>query len=81
MADVEELKKKIESLQSRSNALENALRTIQAAVTDEPHPLLTHPDAGTLPCENCHTTAEETTVPEIEEEVLDAFGMEFRLRC
>ena len=39
-AAVEDLKKKIEELTQRSGALENALRTLFAAVSDEPHPLL-----------------------------------------
>ncbi|OBZ79070.1 putative transcriptional regulatory protein C1F7.11c [Grifola frondosa] len=40
LADAEELHKKIEQLRSRSTALEDALRSLQAAVSDEPHALL-----------------------------------------
>ena len=40
LADAEELHKKIERLRDRCAKLEDGLRTLQAAVTDEPHPLL-----------------------------------------
>ena len=86
VADVEDLKKKIETLTSRCKVLETALRTLQAAVSDAPHPLLTEQTEGETASSS---TAVDTTPPTIdssqntessvsaqeEEDVLDAFGM------
>ncbi|KAI0354704.1 hypothetical protein OH77DRAFT_1425802 [Trametes cingulata] len=80
VADVEDLKKKIEQLQNRSNALENALRTIQAAVSDEPHPLLQEGENGATssssesPASHFSPPSDATTLSAEEEDVLDAFG-------
>ncbi|KAI0828999.1 fungal-specific transcription factor domain-containing protein [Trametes gibbosa] len=83
VADVEDLKKKIEQLKSRSAALENALRTIQAAVSDEPHPLLREAENGTGGGSNSSDSpASQTNGSPVdgpvlsadEEDVLDAFG-------
>ncbi|PCH34306.1 hypothetical protein WOLCODRAFT_95215 [Wolfiporia cocos MD-104 SS10] len=76
LADAEELHKKIERLRERSAALEEALRTLQAAVSDEPHPLLR---------ENAMAvgSSERASGPSIsagpllsrdDEDILDAFG-------
>ncbi|KAI0714759.1 hypothetical protein C8Q76DRAFT_618064 [Earliella scabrosa] len=83
VADVEELKKKIDQLQTRSNALESALRIIQAAVSDEPHPLLC--DNADMPMCSSHMSSPSGSgdsppsndVPALtaeEEDALDAFG-------
>ncbi|EJF67345.1 hypothetical protein DICSQDRAFT_151630 [Dichomitus squalens LYAD-421 SS1] len=81
VADVEDLKKKIDTLQTRSNALETALKTLQAAVSDEPHPLLLQDDACPLsmfyssssPADSPtnHSSDSQQT---LEEDVLDVFG-------
>ena len=46
-AKFQELQKKIERLRGRVKALEGALRTLQADVSDEPHPLLLDTDEST----------------------------------
>ena len=88
VADVEDLKKKIDQLQTRSNALETALRTIQAAVSDEPHPLLCE-NAGVSVVAHCGSGSDcssicgqspqaDASVPHLtaeEEDALDAFGV------
>ncbi|KAI0756451.1 hypothetical protein C8Q80DRAFT_1128643 [Daedaleopsis nitida] len=80
VADVEDLKKQIDQLQSRSNALETALKTLQAAVSDEPHPLLTdNPDLHMLACcsdsPSADTMSQESSSLSVDEEdALDAFG-------
>lgn len=83
VADVEELKNKIEQLQTRSNALETALRTLQATVSDIPHPLL-EDNAG--PPGAYFSSSPSVDTPSTnggsrlqvsigeEEDVLDAFG-------
>ncbi|KAI0640171.1 fungal-specific transcription factor domain-containing protein [Trametes polyzona] len=81
VADVEELKKKIEQLKKRSATLEDALRSIQAAVSDEPHPLLREGENGSS-SSSANSPASQTNGSPIEgpslsadeEEVLDAFG-------
>ena len=86
VADVEELKKKLEQMQTRSNALETALRTLQATVSDIPHPLLeenagppgasfaSSPSMDT-PISSGASPTQETSMAVDEEDVLDAFGM------
>ncbi|KAI1790935.1 fungal-specific transcription factor domain-containing protein [Ganoderma leucocontextum] len=82
VADVEELKNKIDQLQTRSNALETALRTLQATVSDIPHPLLeenTGPPSAYLSASppidtpGSSGTSQQTSTAD-EEDVLDAFG-------
>ncbi|KAI0673870.1 fungal-specific transcription factor domain-containing protein [Trametes maxima] len=85
VADVEDLKKKIVQLESRSKTLEDALRTIQSAVSDEPHPLLqegesTNGAAGAGSSSSSPASQHHFSPPEVptltpdEEDVLDAFG-------
>ncbi|KAI0778885.1 hypothetical protein BD413DRAFT_120973 [Trametes elegans] len=81
VADVEDLKKKIEQLQNRSKALENALQLIQAAVSDQPHPLLQegaeNGTANSPDSFSSHSAGSPTDVPPLtaeEEDVLDSFG-------
>ena len=83
VADVEELKKKIDQLQTRSNALESALKTLQSAVSDDPHPLLQDnpgPMAmcpGASPCIDSPSSANgdsQQALTAEEEDALDAFG-------
>ena len=85
---VEELKKKIDQLQTRSNALESALRIIQAAVSDEPHPLLC--DNADMPMCSSHMSSPSGSgdsppsndVPALtaeEEDALDAFGSSWKI--
>ncbi|KZT73240.1 hypothetical protein DAEQUDRAFT_662513, partial [Daedalea quercina L-15889] len=76
LADAEELHKKIERLRERCTKLEDALRTLQAAITDEPHPLLrdestmdTTPSAG-----SSGSSPSGPLLTEEDEEILDAFG-------
>ncbi|KAH9897653.1 fungal-specific transcription factor domain-containing protein [Cubamyces lactineus] len=86
VADVEDLKKKIEQLQNRSKTLEDALRTIQAAVSDEQHPLLVEGENGaasspsasasaSMSSPSSNESASEAPSLTVEEaDVLDAFG-------
>ncbi|KAI8981352.1 hypothetical protein BD414DRAFT_419588 [Trametes punicea] len=81
VADVEELKKKVAALQERSQALESALRTLQAAVSDDPHPLLQNGEAGPSSCSsaspssiNNGSTPDASSLSAEEVDVLDAFG-------
>ncbi|PIL31283.1 transcription factor [Ganoderma sinense ZZ0214-1] len=85
VADVEELKKKLEQMETRSNALETALRTLQATVSDIPHPLLQEnagppgahfsasPSADT-PASSGGSGSQQGPMMSDEEDVLDAFG-------
>lgn len=73
LADAEELHKKVERLRARSAALEDALRTLQAAVSDEPHPLLLEDSMQITERQNGSST-EGPLLSREEEEVLDAFG-------
>ncbi|EIW63909.1 uncharacterized protein TRAVEDRAFT_157688 [Trametes versicolor FP-101664 SS1] len=84
VADVEDLKNKIDQLKGRSAALENALRTIQAAISDEPHPLLREGENGAgsggsaaESPSSSHANGSPGDIPALsadEEDVLDAFG-------
>ncbi|KAI0652601.1 fungal-specific transcription factor domain-containing protein [Trametes meyenii] len=86
VADVEDLKKKIAQLEGRSKTLEDALRTIQSAVSDEPHPLLqegestngaatTGSSSESSPASHNHFSPPEVpTLTPDEEDILDAFG-------
>lgn len=84
VADVEDLKNKIDQLKGRSAALENALRTIQAAISDEPHPLLREGENGAGSSgsaaespSSSHANGSPGDIPALsadEEDVLDAFG-------
>ncbi|KZT08809.1 uncharacterized protein LAESUDRAFT_648494 [Laetiporus sulphureus 93-53] len=76
LADAEELQKKIERLRNRSTALEEALRTLQAAVSDEPHPLLQESSiqAGPAECSPSRGVPDGPLLSREDEEILDAFG-------
>lgn len=76
LADTEGLYKKIESLRKRVTELEDALRSLQAAVTDEPHPLL-YDDADQMnaSADRSGNIPDGPLLSAEEEEVLDAFGM------
>lgn len=79
LADAEELHQKIQRLRDRSATLEEALRTLQAAVSDDPHPLLQndsdspsstavdHSSSSSSPADGPRLSSEE-------ERILDAFG-------
>ncbi|EGN93676.1 hypothetical protein SERLA73DRAFT_163437 [Serpula lacrymans var. lacrymans S7.3] len=83
LANTEELHSKIEGLTSRIRELEDALRIVQAEISDRPHPLLQNNIADLL-----RDTTSATNVPELSqndpqvppsdksenEAVLDAFG-------
>lgn len=76
-ADAEELQKKIERLRSRVGELEAALEKLQAAVSDEPHPLLLNAfetinasSAPTLP----RRADSQPSVSREEDDFVDAFG-------
>ncbi|RPD64668.1 hypothetical protein L226DRAFT_565357 [Lentinus tigrinus ALCF2SS1-7] len=85
VADVEDLKKKIETLTDRCKVLENALRTLQAAISDNPHPLLvdnpedssssssTAVDPSPPPIDSSPNIEPPTPIRE-EEDITDAFG-------
>ncbi|TFK85568.1 hypothetical protein K466DRAFT_587982 [Polyporus arcularius HHB13444] len=85
VADVEDLKNKIEALTNRNKALETALRTLQAAVSDNPHPLLVENSEGspsssspavdfTPPPLDDSPSIEPSVPMQEEEDLLDAFG-------
>ncbi|KAI0732426.1 fungal-specific transcription factor domain-containing protein [Fomitopsis betulina] len=77
LADVEGLHKKIERLRARCTTLEDGLRTLQAAVTDDPHPLLRDDlDTSTesSPSASGAPPPEGPLLTQEDEEFLDAFG-------
>ncbi|CCL98901.1 uncharacterized protein FIBRA_00908 [Fibroporia radiculosa] len=76
LADAEELHKKIDRLRSRSAALEDALRTLQASVCDEPHPLLAQEDGMQVsPSERSSASpAHASSAPREDEDFIDVFG-------
>ncbi|KAH9932118.1 uncharacterized protein BXZ73DRAFT_90043 [Epithele typhae] len=78
VADVEDLKKKIAELSTRSSQLENALRTIHAAISDEPHPLLIDASAvntsAATPPDSSNSNVDGPSLTSEEADVLDAFG-------
>lgn len=74
-ADAEELHKKIDRLRKRVTSLEDALRVLQSAVSDDPHPLLVED----MMDDNTGTQRKSSplTGPPLsreDEEFLDAFG-------
>ncbi|KAH8099453.1 fungal-specific transcription factor domain-containing protein [Cristinia sonorae] len=75
-ADAEELHKKIDRLRKRVSSLEDALRTLQSAVSDDPHPLLQQEDAMDDRDGSRHKGSPITGPPlsREDEEFLDAFG-------
>lgn len=82
LADAEELHQKIERLRNRSAALEDALRSLQAAVSDDPHPLLQNDSESPSHASGDHSTSSSSGSPadgpglsQEEERILDAFGM------
>lgn len=78
LADAEELHRKVERLRNRVISLEDALRVLQAAVTDDPHPLLADDMVEDKASSNAGRRATPLNGPSVsrdEEEFLDAFGM------
>lgn len=76
---MEGLHKKIERLRARCTTLEDGLRTLQAAVTDDPHPLLRDDlDTSTesSPSASGAPPPEGPLLTQEDEEFLDAFGMQ-----
>lgn len=76
-ADAEELQKKVERLRGRVHELEDALRTLQANISDHPHPLLTgSPAMASMPNSPVPPsgTGPTTLTSKEEEEFIDAFG-------
>ena len=75
LADAEELHKKIERLRDRCAKLEDGLRTLQAAVTDEPHPLLREDSSSDAsPSSSGAPPPDGPLLSREDEEFLDAFG-------
>ncbi|KAH9923227.1 uncharacterized protein B0H18DRAFT_1120494 [Fomitopsis serialis] len=78
LADAEKLLKRIERLRERGNKLEDALRTLRAAVSDEPHPLLREESAmDTSPSSGSSGTSPSgplLTHDDEEPEILDTLG-------
>ncbi|KAH9837369.1 fungal-specific transcription factor domain-containing protein [Rhodofomes roseus] len=76
LADAEELHKKIERLRDRCGKLEYALRTLQAAVSDEPHPLLREESSMDVPPSvgSSGSSPGGPLLTQEDEEILDAFG-------
>ncbi|KAI0962091.1 hypothetical protein AcV7_001012 [Taiwanofungus camphoratus] len=74
LADAEELHKKIECLQNRSAALEDALRTLQAVVCDEPHPLLRDESMQANLERPSSYPPDGPLLSQEDEEILDSFG-------
>ncbi|GJF00201.1 fungal-specific transcription factor domain-containing protein [Phanerochaete sordida] len=60
-ADADELQKKVERLRGRVKALENGLRTLQADVSDDPHPLLLDTDEATAIIDTSPTPGPSST--------------------
>ncbi|GBE77611.1 hypothetical protein SCP_0104910 [Sparassis crispa] len=75
IAGVEELHRDIERLRTRCATLEDALRTLQAKITDEPHPLLSDsPNSSGTPEWSGGPTPDGPLLSRADEEVLDSFG-------
>ena len=82
LSNTEELHDKIESLLERIRLLEDALRTLQASVSTQPHPLLVAPTTESL-LSTIHTTAHQTApaqqrptpAEDEEDDISDSFGM------
>ena len=76
-ADAEELHKKIDRLRKRVASLEDALRTLQSAVSDDPHPLLQEDAMDDKDGSSNHKSSPVTGPPlsREDEEFLDAFGV------
>ncbi|KAH9950983.1 fungal-specific transcription factor domain-containing protein [Amylocystis lapponica] len=73
LADAEELHRKIEHLRARSAALEDALKSLQAAVCDEPHPLLAE-DTQRSNSDSSSSPPDGPLLSREDEEFLDSFG-------
>lgn len=74
-ADAEELHKKIDRLRKRVTSLEDALRVLQSAVSDDPHPLLAEDAMDDK--DGSRQKSSPITGPPLsreDEEFLDAFG-------
>lgn len=86
-ADADDLQKKIERLRSRVHTLEDALRILQANVSDDQHPLLQGTPAfeysGASPIPHpvindpAPSNGNENILSREDEEFLDAFGTKF----
>ncbi|KAL5537254.1 hypothetical protein ACEPAF_1077 [Sanghuangporus sanghuang] len=80
LSNTEELHDKIDSLLERIRILEDALKTLQASVSSEPHPLLTAPTTDSI-LSTIHVypvrddrAAHRPSTAEDEEDILDSFG-------
>ncbi|OCH95704.1 hypothetical protein OBBRIDRAFT_830653 [Obba rivulosa] len=77
-ADADELNKKIERLRNRSTQLEDALRKLQAAVSDDPHPLLqddsSSPSGSSPEISANGASPDGPGLTQDDEQFLDAFG-------
>lgn len=86
-ADADELQKKIEQYRDRVQTLEEALRTLQANVSDDVHPLLHGKPAieatsgSPIPRAVINDTAFNPNTSREDEEFLDAFGTQFKQNC
>ncbi|CAL1694716.1 unnamed protein product [Somion occarium] len=74
LADADELHKKVERLRNRVTTLEDALRKLQAAVSDDPHPLLQEGAADPKDDTMRQAAACGPSLSPEDEEFLDAFG-------
>ncbi len=75
LADADELHRKIERLRNRVSSLEDALRVLQATVTDDPHPLLVNDMVEDGSQSRRRTPLNGPPPTREDEEFLDAFGM------
>ncbi|KAI0095188.1 hypothetical protein BDY19DRAFT_1039110 [Irpex rosettiformis] len=76
-ADAEELQKKVERLRGRVHELEDALRTLQSNISDNPHPLLTgSPAVASVTNSPVPPNDSSSSAPPCkdDEEFIDAFG-------
>ena len=80
LADADELHKKIERLRGRVTTLEDALRKLQAAVSDDPHPLLHEGGSDSKDDTARLASVDGPSLSAEDEEFLDAFGTLNRYR-
>ncbi|KAK7695142.1 hypothetical protein QCA50_002332 [Cerrena zonata] len=74
LADADELHKKVERLRNRVTTLEDALRKLQAAVSDDPHPLLQEGASESKDDTARQASVDGPSLSAEDEEFLDAFG-------
>ena len=85
LSNTEELHDKIDSLLERIRLLEDALRTLQASVSPQPHPLLAAPTTDSIlstihvyPVQDdraIHHHRPSTMEDHQEDDILDSFGL------